>query len=114
MPDPEPGGVVRVPFPCCDREARQHRPARAGAQTGPTEDSGPLLWRLRITPAENRGRAGDVAIPDAAAAGLPFASVIRCARIAAMDAVRAEVRRRAVPETRTEVEAGLPAILAVS
>ncbi len=114
MPGFEPGCVVRVPFPYTDGEARQHRPALVVAQTGPGEGSGLLLWVLMITSAENRGWSGDVAIPDAAAAGLPAPSVIRCAKIATIDAARAEVRGRVVPETLAEVGARLHAILAVS
>ena len=114
MPGFEPGCVVRVRLPYTDGEARQHRPALVVAQTGPGEGSGLLLWVLMITSAENRGWSGDVAIPDAAAAGLPAPSVIRCAKIATIDAARAEVRGRVVPETLAEVGARLHAILAVS
>ena len=114
MPGFEPGDVVRVPFPYTDGEARQHRPALVVAHTGPREGSGMLLWVLMITSAENRGRAGDVAIPDTAAAGLPAPSVIRCAKIATIDAARAEVRGRVVPETLIEVRGRLQAILGVS
>ena len=114
MPDFEPGDVVRVPFPYTDGEARQHRPALVVVQTGPGEGSGLLLWVLMITSAENRGWQGDVGIPDATAVGLPAPSVIRCAKIATIDAARAEVRGRVVPETLTEVRARLRALLAVS
>ena len=114
MPGFEAGDVVRVPFPYTDGEARQHRPALVVAQTGPGESSGLLLWVLMITSAENRGWAGDVAIPDAAAAGLPAPSVIRCAKIVTIDAARAEVRGRVLAETLIAVRARLGAILAVS
>jgi len=114
MPSFEAGDVVRVPFPYTDGEARQHRPALVVARTGPGEGSGLLLWVLMITSAENRGWAGDVAIPDASAAGLPAPSVIRCAKIATIDAARAEVRGRVVPETLTKVRARLRAILSLS
>lgn len=114
MPGFEPGEVVRVPFPYTDGEARQHRPALVVAQTGPSKGSRLLLWVLMITSAENRGWSGDVAIPDAAAAGLPAPSVIRCAKIATIDAARAEVQGRVLPETFAEVGAQLRAILAVS
>lgn len=90
MPDFEPGDVVRVPFPYADGEARQRRPALVLARTGPRADGDLLLWVLMITSAENRGWAGDVAIPNSDAAGLPAPSVIRCAKIATIDAARAE------------------------
>ncbi|MBK5926933.1 type II toxin-antitoxin system PemK/MazF family toxin [Rhodobaculum claviforme] len=114
MPDFEPGCVVRVPFPYTDGEARQHRPALVVAQTGPGEGGGLLLWVLMITSAGNRGWVGDVAIPDAAAAGLPAPSIIRCAKIATIDAARAEVRGRVLPATFAEVRSRLRAILTVS
>jgi mRNA interferase MazF len=84
-----PGTVVRVPFPYSDAETRQHRPALvvATAGTGPEPF---LLWVVMITSAENRGWQGDVEIRDAAKAGLPAPSVIRTAKIATIDASRAE------------------------
>lgn len=86
------GDVVRVPNPCTDGEARQPRPSLVVAQTGPREGSGLLLRVPMITCAEDRSRAGDVEIPDAAAAGLPAPSVLRRARTAAKRAARAAVR----------------------
>lgn len=88
-----PGEVVRVPFPYTDGRARQHRPAlvlAAGAALG----SPALLWVLMITSAENRGWAGDVLILDLDAAGLPAPSIVRTAKIATIDAGRAEARGR--------------------
>ena len=114
MPGFEAGDVVRVPFPYTDGEARQHRPALVVAQTGPGEGSSLLLWVLMITSAENRGWSGDVAIPDAPDAGLPAPSVVRSAKVATIDAARAEVRGRVGPETLTEVRTRLRAILVVS
>lgn len=101
-----PGAVVRVPFPYSDVETRQHRPALVVAQVGPEAEPF-LLWVLMITSAENRGWLGDVGIPDAAAAGLPIPSVIRTAKIAAIDIGRAEPRGRVTPETLAEVRAQL-------
>lgn len=103
MPGFEPGDVVRVPFPCTDGEATQHRPALVLARTGPGRDGDLLLWVLMITSAENRGWAGDVAIPDHEAAGLPAPSVIRCAKIATIDAARADMRGRVDSETLATV-----------
>lgn len=99
-----PGAVVRVPFPYTDAEARQHRPALVVATAG----SGPepfLLWVLMITSAANRGWSGDVAIPDAAQAGLPAPSLIRTAKIATIDMSRAEPRGRIEPATLAAVRA---------
>lgn len=58
--------------------------------------------------------AGEVVIPNAAAAGLPAPSVIRCAKIATFDAAHAEVRGRVVPDALTDVRARLCAILELS
>ncbi|MBV9755554.1 MAG: type II toxin-antitoxin system PemK/MazF family toxin [Alphaproteobacteria bacterium] len=77
--------VVKVPYPYTDRPVWQRRPALVVAATG--QRSGvQLLWVLMITSAENRGWAGDVAISDLQAAGLPAASVVRPAKIATIDA----------------------------
>jgi mRNA interferase MazF len=102
-----PGAVVRVPFPYTDAETRQHRPtlvvAAGGPETGP--DTPLLLWVLMITSAENRGWPGDVEIPDAPTSGLPIPSVIRTAKVATIDAARAEPRGQVAPETLAEVRA---------
>lgn len=89
---PDPGDIVRVPFPYTDGATRQHRPALVIAQTGP--EAGFLLWVLMITSAANRGWPGDVAIPDHESAGLPAPSLVRTAKIATIEAARAEVRGR--------------------
>ncbi|HTX03167.1 MAG TPA: type II toxin-antitoxin system PemK/MazF family toxin [Candidatus Acidoferrales bacterium] len=77
---------MRVPFPYTDRPVRQHRPALVVAATG--EDA--LLWVLMITSAENRGWPEDVLISDHKGAGLPVPSLVRCAKIATIDAQDAE------------------------
>ena len=110
--DARPGTVVRVPFPHTDVDTRQRRPALVVAATGPDEEPF-LLWVLMITAAAHRRWSGDVAIPDAAAIGLPIPSVIRTAKIATaeiaradplgvvpletLSAVRAEIDRRFAP-----------------
>lgn len=101
---PGPGTVVRVPFPYTDGEARQHRPALVVANVGP-DGGGPaaFFWVVMITSAKNRGWPGDVAIPDSTAAGLPIPSVVRTAKIATIDAARAEVRGHLPAETMGEV-----------
>lgn len=86
MPDFERGDVVRVPFPYTDRNTRQHRPALV-VSDGPLGDGGRLLWVVMITSADNRPWAGDVPFGDSYAdAGLPAPSVVRPAKIAAIDA----------------------------
>jgi len=82
------GDVVKVPFPYTDRATRQSRPALV-VSTNDLEDAHGLLWVLMITSAENRGWAGDVAIIDLDAAGLPAPSVIRTAKIATIEAIHA-------------------------
>ncbi len=81
--------VVRVPFPYTDRPVRQYRPALVIA-AGDLETTHGLLWVLMITSAENRGWSDDVHISDHERAGLPVPSLIRCAKIATIDARDAE------------------------
>lgn len=92
MTDFSPGALVRVPFPYVDQAKRAYRPAVVVAQVtgGPT---GPLLWVLMVTSAENRRWPGDVAlVDDHAAIGLPAPSLIRTAKIATVAAGDAEWR----------------------
>jgi mRNA interferase MazF len=83
------GDVVRVPFPDTDGAARQYRPALA-VSPGAIGVGGHLLWVVMITSAANR------AWPDVdfgagySNAGLPAPSRIRPAKIATIDADRAE------------------------
>jgi mRNA interferase MazF len=60
-----------------------------------------------ITSAANRGWPGDVDIPDARAAGLPAASVIRTAKIATIDLARAEPKGRIEPATLAAARAAI-------
>lgn len=107
------GTVVRVPFPYTDTEARQHRPALIVATAG--SDPEPfLLWVVMITSADNRGWSGDVDIPDAEQAGLPAPSVIRTAKIATIDLVRAEPKGRIDPETMAAARAEIARRLGLS
>lgn len=88
MPAFEQGDVVRVPFPYTDRNTRQNRPALvvSGGEVG---EGGALLWVVMITSTENRQWAGDVVIPDHAAAGLPAPSMVRPVKIATIEAAQA-------------------------
>lgn len=85
----EQGDVVRVPFPYTDGNTRQHRPALVVSR-GPVA-GGHLLWVLMITSAENRPWPGDVPLGDAyGACGLPAPSVVRTAKIATIEAAKAD------------------------
>ncbi|HEX4113340.1 MAG TPA: type II toxin-antitoxin system PemK/MazF family toxin [Stellaceae bacterium] len=81
--------IVKVPFPYTDRPVRQRRPALVAAAGGVETEHG-LLWVLMITSAENRRWADDVPVSNAAAAGLPAPSLVRCAKIATIEARDAE------------------------
>ncbi len=85
MPGFKPWDVVKVPFPYTDRPVRQYRPALVVA-AGKLEAAHGLLWVLMITSAANRGWADDVLISNLKTAGLPAPSVIRCAKIATIEA----------------------------
>jgi mRNA interferase MazF len=85
MPTFKAWDVVRVPFPYTDRPIRQHRPALV-VGAGELEAEHGLLWVLMITSAENRRWSDDVVISDRVAAGLPADSVVRCAKIATIEA----------------------------
>lgn len=104
MPTFDVWDVVKVPFPYTDRPVRQRRPALVVA-AGDLQTYHCLIWVLMITSAENRGWPGDVEISDPSAAGLPAPSVVRTAKIAAIDVRDAErlgslpsVERAAVAE----------------
>ena len=81
----ERGDVVKVPFPYTDRATRQSRPALV-VSTARLENLHGLLWVVMITSAENRGWPDDVPIANLKMAGLPVPSLIRCAKIATIDA----------------------------
>ena len=97
MPGFEPGAVLRLPFPHYGGSTSQHRPALLLATIGSTE-APILLWVLMITSAQGRPWPQDVAIPDHLAAGLPVPLIIRCAKIATVDAARAEVKGQVSPD----------------
>jgi mRNA interferase MazF len=84
MPIFEPWDIVRVPFPYTDRPVRQRRPALVIA-AGDLHVHG-LLWLAMITSAEHLGWPGDVVISDPGGAGLPAPSIVRPAKIAAIEA----------------------------
>ena len=85
MPVFEPGDVIKVPFPYEERPTKQYRPALVVSSPELQEVHG-LLWVLMITSAKNRPWAGDVKVAHLEEAGLPAPSVVRCARIATIEA----------------------------
>lgn len=77
--------VVKVPFPYANRPVLQRRPAVVVSV--PIAAGAPdLLWVLMVTSAAHRGWPGDVVVSDLAEAGLPAASVVRCVKIATIEA----------------------------
>ena len=112
MPTFEPWDVVRVPFPYTDRPIRQYRPALVVSAEDPEEAAHGLLWVLMITSAANRGWSGDIAVSDRSAAGLPAPSIVRCAKIATIDAADADRIGSLPAPDRTRVAANLARTIA--
>jgi mRNA interferase MazF len=112
MPTFEPWDIVKVPFPYTDRPVRQRRPALVIA-AGALESEHGLLWVLMITSAENRRWRDDVAVSDLVIAGLPAPSVVRCAKIATIDASDAEHIGKLHRSDRSTVAARLRQTLTV-
>jgi mRNA interferase MazF len=111
MPSFEPWDLVKVPFPYTDRPVRQRRPALVIA-AGDIEAEHNLLWVLMITSAENRSWPEDVPVADLSSAGLPAPSVVRCAKLATIDARDAERIGKLARANRRSVARHVNAILA--
>ena len=79
--------VVVVPFPYSDRLAEKRRPAIVVSDPALQARYG-LVWIAMVTSAENRGWNCDVTVSDLKSAGLPTASLVRPAKVAAVDAER--------------------------
>ena len=107
----ERGDVVKVPFPYTNRATRQHRPALVVSTPMLAERHG-LLWVLMITSAENRGWPEDVVVKDLGIAGLPAASLVRCAKIATIEARDAQRLGRLDATAWSAVERHLVGLLA--
>jgi len=88
MPIFEAGDVIKVPFPFLEKPVRRYRPALVVSSSELQKLHG-LLWVLMITSARNRPWAGDVTVTHLAEAGLPAPSVVRCAKIATIEATEA-------------------------
>jgi mRNA interferase MazF len=111
MADFDAWDVLKVPFPYTNRPVRQRRPALV-VSSGISKDAPHLLWVLMITSAQHRGWPGDVLITDLDGSGLPAPSIVRAAKIAAIEAADAE-RIGALPAAdRTAVLAHLRSALA--
>jgi mRNA interferase MazF len=103
MPNFEPWDIIKVPFPYTDRPIRQRRPALVVAANHIQSEHG-LIWVLMITSAENRAWRGDVPISNLSQAGLPAPSVVRTAKIATIEASKAERIGYLPPSDQVPVE----------
>ncbi len=110
MPTFKQGDVIRVPFPYTDRDTRQRRPALV-VSAGPIGEQAALLWVVMITSAENRPWAGDVAIVDHSAVGLPVPSVIRPMKVATVEARHVDTIGKVDEPTRRAVMEQVSTIL---
>lgn len=99
-------GVVAVPFPYVEREARKRRPAVvvSGPELGRRHG---LAWVVMITSADNPPWPEDIPITDLQAAGLPKPSVIRPVKIATVEVQRCTALGRLTAATVGAVEAAL-------
>lgn len=88
------GDLIKVPFPYTDRSTRQRRPAFV-ASAGDLDDRHGLLWVVMVTSAENRPWPEDVVVEGHLRAGLPAPSLVRCAKMATIEARDAEPLGRA-------------------
>jgi mRNA interferase MazF len=82
-----PYDVVVVPFPYADRLAEKRRPAIVISAPDLERRQG-LVWLAMITSAGNRRWDSDVVVSDLVVTGLPAPSLVRPARIAAVDGER--------------------------
>lgn len=78
--------VIVVPFPYSDQLAEKRRPALVISNDRLHAEG--FVWIAMITSAGREHRAGDVAIRDLKAAGLPGASLLRASKIATIEPAR--------------------------
>lgn len=104
MPTFEPFDVVSVPFPYADQERFKRRPALVVSSAALLQRHG-LLWVGMITSATQRRRPDDVEIDNLAAAGLSRPSVVRAAKLAAVEPVRLRRIGAVSPAVATKVSA---------
>ena len=101
-----------MPFPYTDLPVRQHRPALVIAADALEADHG-LLWVLMITSADNRRWSGDAVVSVLRASGLPAPSMVRCAKIATIEATDAGSLGKLPRTDRKKVAANIGTILRV-
>ena len=89
MPAFEPWDVLKLPFPYDAQPVLEYRPVLVVA-AGRLESTHGLAWVLMITSATNAPWPADVPITDLRSAGLPTASVVRCAKIATIATTEAQ------------------------
>ncbi len=89
MPAFEPWDVLKIPFPYHALPVLEYRPVLVVA-AGRLEAAHGLAWVLMITSATNASWPADVPITDLRSAGLPTASVVRCAKIATIATTEAQ------------------------
>jgi mRNA-degrading endonuclease toxin of MazEF toxin-antitoxin module len=113
MPSFDVWDIVKVPFPYTDRPVREYRPALV-VVAGSLAAAHGLLWVLMITSAANRRWPEDVAVSHQKTAGLPAPSVVRCAKIATIEAAQAQVIGKLPHGDRAQVAKQMAALLARS
>ena len=111
MPSFDVWDVVKVPFPYTDRPVREYRPALV-VSAGSLAAAHGLLWVLMITSAANRRWPEDVTISSLRTAGLPASSVVRCAKIATIEATQAQAVGKLPHGDRARVAKAMAALLA--
>jgi mRNA interferase MazF len=106
----EPWDIIKVPFPYTNRPVQQNRPALVVGQYS-HPGSPALLWVLMITSAQHRRWHGDITVSDTGMAGLPAPSIIRCAKIATIEALDATKIGRLPLDDRALVRAAISAVV---
>lgn len=103
--------IVTVPFPCSDQLAEKHRPALVISDDYLFHSFG-LVWVMMITSAKNPRWKCDVVIPGLEQSGLPVPSVVRPAKVAAIEPSRIARRLGKLPSSASRaVEMQLQKIL---
>jgi mRNA interferase MazF len=94
--------IVRMDFPYADSNTGTVRPALVVATPAATGTFN-IVWVLMITSARHSPWPGDVAVSDLPAAGLSHPSIVRTAKIAAIDSRLAETIGRLSEADRAAV-----------
>lgn len=99
-----PGDIVVVPFPYAEGKGRKWRPAIV-ISSAAFHKKYELCWVMMITSAANPPWPGDIAIPLLPGAGLSTPSVIRPAKIAALQIDAARKIGKIPPELTKKLSA---------